>query len=212
MEFMKITDRSIKISLEAKEAMEYKICEGVSYDEGEIRSAFSKLLDMAKKELGMKLPKGQLLCEVFSSRDGGYEIFVSYLNGELEEAGYEARAAKELSAPSKKKNPKGTQRTKDTSESQSQEASQSTEKPRSTSVGGFVFEDYDALIYLTSLLKQNGKNPYEIYFSNKSKKYYLIINCFKKGDMYFSPFYELALPVKQGEIRYIESYCEKITP
>ena len=172
MEFMKITDRSIKISLEAKEAMEYKICEGVSYDEGEIRSSFSKLLDMAKKELGMKLPKGQLLCEVFSSRDGGYEIFVSYLNGELEEAGYEARAAKELSAPSKKKNPKGAQRIKDTSESQSQEASQITEKPRSTSVGGFVFEDYDALIYLTSLLKQNGKNPYEIYFSNKSKKYY----------------------------------------
>ena len=84
MEFMKITDRSIKISLEAKEAMEYKICEGVSYDEGEIKGAFSRLLEMAKKELGMHLPKGQLLCEVFSSRDGGYEIFVSYLNGELE--------------------------------------------------------------------------------------------------------------------------------
>ena len=80
MEFMKITDRSIKISLGAKEALEYKISEGASFSDSEIKSAFGSLLEMAKKELGIKLPRGQLLAEVFSSRDGGYEIFVRCLD------------------------------------------------------------------------------------------------------------------------------------
>ena len=77
---MKITDSSIKISLGAKEAEEYNITEGMVAETGEIKRSFSKLLDRAKRELGIKLPSGKLLAEVFSSRDGGYEIFVSYLN------------------------------------------------------------------------------------------------------------------------------------
>ena len=86
MEFMKITDSSIKISLGAKEAEEYNITEGMVDDTGEIKRTFSKLLERAKRALGIKLPAGKLLAEVFSSRDGGYEIFVSYLKSECEGA------------------------------------------------------------------------------------------------------------------------------
>ena len=89
MEFIKIGDCGIKISLGAKEAAEYNITEGMVCEEKDIRRSFSRLLDMAKRELGIKLPNGQLLAEVFSSRDGGYEIFVSYINGENETRGAE---------------------------------------------------------------------------------------------------------------------------
>ncbi len=93
MEFMKIGDCAIKISLGAKEAAEYNITEGMVSEEKEIRRAFSRLLERAKRELGIKFSSGQLLAEVFSSRDGGYEIFVSYVKQEATNAPREQKTA-----------------------------------------------------------------------------------------------------------------------
>lgn len=87
MEFMKIGDSAIKISLGAKEAAEYNITEGMVSSENEIKRSFSRILERAKRELGIKAQAGQVLAEVFSSRDGGFEIFVSYIKSENETQG-----------------------------------------------------------------------------------------------------------------------------
>ena len=209
MEFMKITDRSIKISLGAKEALEYKISEGASFSDSEIKSAFGSLLEMAKKELGIKLPRGQLLAEVFSSRDGGYEIFVSYLNGDDEALiGTSPKIeAKEIISQEKGEKITGGVRCVAKKDTQAKDG----DKENLKALGAFEFESFDTLYYLTSRLRENGKNQYEVYYSGKSKKYYLIIKSFRKGDMYFAPLYELAVPLRQSEIKYIESYSQKIT-
>ncbi len=180
MEFMKITDSSIKISLGAKEAAEYNITEGTVADTKEIKQAFSKLLDKAKRELGIKLPQGQLLAEVFSSRDGGFEIFVSYLNGE-KEAGATSGA---VCAPN------------------SVAAAQRS---------AFLVSSPDLLIYLKKHLDKTA-HEYEIYFHENTKKYYLILRNFKKSDIALSYLGELATPVRQSIIRYIQSYATKIAP
>ncbi len=82
MEIMKITDTSIKISLCAKEAEEYHLSEDAQLDTKEVKSSFAKLLNRAKREVGFKYAGENVVAEIFSSKDGGYEIFVSYLNME----------------------------------------------------------------------------------------------------------------------------------
>ena len=89
MEIMKITDTSIKISLCASEAQEYNLNEESQLDTKEVKKSFAKLLSKAKKEVGFKYAGENIVAEIFSSKDGGYEIFVSYLN--LEEKMYKEK-------------------------------------------------------------------------------------------------------------------------
>lgn len=93
MEIMKITDTSIKISLCAAEAQEYNLNEESQLDTKEVKRSFAKLLNKAKKEVGFKYAGENIVAEIFSSKDGGYEIFVSYLN--LEEKMYREKTNSE---------------------------------------------------------------------------------------------------------------------
>lgn len=93
MEIMKITDTSIKISLCATEAQEYNLNEESQLDTKEVKKSFAKLLSKAKKEVGFRYAGENIVAEIFSSKDGGYEIFVSYLN--LEEKMYREKANSE---------------------------------------------------------------------------------------------------------------------
>lgn len=181
MEFMKITDSSIKISLGAKEAAEYNITEGMVADTAEIKRSFSRLLDRAKRALGVKLPSGQLLAEVFSSRDGGYEIFVSYLKDKSENIG-EACALGAACASS-----------------------------AVTQKCAYLVSSVDSLIYIKNKLDLCS-NDYEIYSHSSAGKYYIVLKGRKKGDMSLAYLGELATPVRQGAIKYIQSYGEKIAP
>jgi negative regulator of genetic competence, sporulation and motility len=93
MEIMKITDTSIKISLCATEAQEYNLNEECQLDTKEVKKSFARLLSKAKKEVGFKYAGENIVAEIFSSKDGGYEIFVSCLN--LEEKMYREKANSE---------------------------------------------------------------------------------------------------------------------
>lgn len=184
MEFMKITDSSIKISLGAKEAAEYNITEGMVADTQEIKRSFSRLLDRAKRALGVKLPSGQLLAEVFSSRDGGYEIFVSYIKGDGE-ASDDTGAFCASGAP--------------------------CAPSPSTQRCAFFVNSHDSLLYIKKHLDK-GARDYEIYSHGKEGNYYLILKNYKKGEIALAFLGEFATPVRQSAIKYIQGYGEKIAP
>lgn len=79
MEIMKITDTSIKITLLPSEAKEYDLKEDLELDNKEMKEVFSRLLLKAKKEVGFNFAGENIVAEIFCAKDGGYEIFVSYL-------------------------------------------------------------------------------------------------------------------------------------
>ncbi len=82
MEFIKINDSSIKIMLTSNEVKEYELENDGELNENEVKKMFSRLLSQAKKELGFKYAKERLVAEIFSSKGGGCEIFISCLLGE----------------------------------------------------------------------------------------------------------------------------------
>ena len=62
---------------------EYDLCEGIDIDGEEMKRIFSSLLQKAKKEIGFTYAKENIIAEIFSSKDGGCEIFVSCLLDEV---------------------------------------------------------------------------------------------------------------------------------
>ena len=83
MEIVKINEKSIKISLSSEEMKEYDLCEGSDIDGEEMKRIFTSLLQKAKKEVGFTYAKENIIAEIFSSKDGGCEIFVSCLLDEV---------------------------------------------------------------------------------------------------------------------------------
>ena len=78
MEFMKIGNNSLKITLSAKEAKGYELTEGSTLEGEEVKRTFEKLLLRAKREIGYKYAGQRIVAEIFSSINGGCEIFLSY--------------------------------------------------------------------------------------------------------------------------------------
>jgi negative regulator of genetic competence, sporulation and motility len=78
MEFMKIGNNSLKITLSAKEAKGYDLTEDARLDGEEVKRTFEKLLMRAKREIGYKYAGERVIAEIFSSKNGGCEIFLSY--------------------------------------------------------------------------------------------------------------------------------------
>lgn len=91
MEFMKIGNNSLKITMNAKEAKGYDLTEGATLEGDEVKRTFEKLLLRAKREIGYKYAGQKVVAEIFSSKNGGCEIFLSY----AEESMYKDVAPKE---------------------------------------------------------------------------------------------------------------------
>lgn len=84
MEFMKIGEKSLKISLNAKESKLYGLDENTEISTENMKGAFSKLLIRAKKEVGYSFSGEKVVAEIFNSKNGGCEIFLTYDEKETE--------------------------------------------------------------------------------------------------------------------------------
>ena len=78
MEFMKIGEKSLKITLNEKESKAYGLDENTEIDVDDMKGTFSKLLARAKREIGYKFSGEKVVAEIFNSKSGGCEIFLSY--------------------------------------------------------------------------------------------------------------------------------------
>ena len=97
MEFVKINEKSIKIELSKTEAVKYELNSAVSLEPEKSKAVFSRMLAEAKKEIGFQYAGERIVAEIFDSRDGGCEIFISCISGDktmYKDAGEEALLSK----------------------------------------------------------------------------------------------------------------------
>lgn len=77
MEIIKIGYNSFKIALNAIEALEYDFASVEEYDKGKMKGSLNELLDRVETEGELNIDRDRLCAEVYISKDGGCEIFVS---------------------------------------------------------------------------------------------------------------------------------------
>ena len=94
MELILISDSKLKVMLSAEDMEKYELdCDNMNYDNTETRSAFWQILDEAKHQTGFDAARDRVFVQVYPSKCGGCEMYVTKissipgLSGELAEAG-----------------------------------------------------------------------------------------------------------------------------
>ena len=86
MEYILINDSKLKIILERQELAEWDIsADELDYANPAARQVFEGLLGYAKKELGFDTAGHKVLLQLFPSKDGGCELFVTRLGPSTEQ-------------------------------------------------------------------------------------------------------------------------------
>ena len=80
MELLLISDSKLKVMLTEEDMRRYDLnAEKVDYDNTETRRAFWEILDEAKHRTGFDAASDKVLIQLYPSRDGGCELFVTKL-------------------------------------------------------------------------------------------------------------------------------------
>ncbi len=80
MDLLRISDCKLKVTLTEGDMQKYRLDgEGIDYDTTETRSAFWQILDEAKRRTGFDAGGGRLFVQVYPSRGGGCEMYVTLL-------------------------------------------------------------------------------------------------------------------------------------
>ena len=78
MELLRIGDRKLKVTLSDEDMEKYRLDKDtLDYDTTETRSAFWQILDEAKRQTGFDAGGGRLFVQIYPSRGGGCEMYVT---------------------------------------------------------------------------------------------------------------------------------------
>ncbi len=78
MEYILINEGKLKVMLDREDLAERNICaERLDYANPEARQIFGDILQYAKKEFGFDTSGHRVLLQLYPSRDGGCELFIS---------------------------------------------------------------------------------------------------------------------------------------
>ena len=81
MEFILISESKLKIMITKNDLKEFDLCtEDLDYSNSETKRIFWDIIHRAKKSVGFVCDRSKLLVQLYSSRDGGCEMFVSRLD------------------------------------------------------------------------------------------------------------------------------------
>ena len=88
MELLRIGDNKLKVTLSGEDMEHYRLdSESMDYDTTETRSAFWQILDEAKQKTGFDAGGGRIFVQVYSSRAGGCEMYITLVSEEGEGRG-----------------------------------------------------------------------------------------------------------------------------
>ncbi len=149
MEMIPVTEHKLKIIMEKEDLKNFELCaDDLDYGNTETKRMLWTLLSEAKRELGFDTDGYRILVQLFPSRDGGCELFITktdsfpslHTDGQI----YDKRSG---------------------------EASETEER-----VGVFRFERMDHLLAVCRRLRAIGyAEPSEAYISDEGR-YYLFLN------------------------------------
>lgn len=78
MEWIRISDNKLKIMLTAEDARRYALnCEGADYAESHTREAFRAILTDVRAESGFDTSDEKIYIQMYPSKEGGCELFVT---------------------------------------------------------------------------------------------------------------------------------------
>ncbi len=81
MELILISENKLKIMLSDTDMKDYSLdCDRLDYDDSETKSILRSILDRAKYETGFDSGRGSIFIQLYPSREGGCEMYVTRLN------------------------------------------------------------------------------------------------------------------------------------
>ena len=91
MELIRISDTKLKVMLSEEDMILYDLdTEALDYDNKETRRAFWQILDEAKRKTGFDASADRIFVQVYASKKGGCEMFVTKV-GRLDEGNKRAK-------------------------------------------------------------------------------------------------------------------------
>lgn len=92
MEILQIGKQAVKVSLNKNEAVKYKVTLNDETNDEKVKEAFSLLLKEIKKETNFSYANKKIFTEIFPSKDGGCEIYISCISDDLENRVYKEKS------------------------------------------------------------------------------------------------------------------------
>lgn len=103
MELILISESKLKVMLTESDMESFALtCDTIDYDNTETRRAFWEIFDEAKHKTGFDAASNRVFIQVFPSKSGGCELYVTKVQGERDQAGVK------LKVNQSKKNGKAT--------------------------------------------------------------------------------------------------------
>ena len=82
MDLIRISDSKLKVMLSVDDMAHYGItCEAINYENTETRRAIWEILDEAKQKTGFDAASDRIFIQVYPSRDGGCELYITKIGG-----------------------------------------------------------------------------------------------------------------------------------
>ncbi len=181
MEILRIGKHAIKISLNIDEAQEYRVLDSESLEDEEIREAFSKLLLKARETVDFSYAGRKIFTEIFPSKDGGCEIYISCISMEAEKTVY-----KDKNQQTDNKKPKAM-------------------------LSIFDFDNIDNLLLACYRLKEiKYKNKSSVYYDIEKKRYLMILEDVYIKDIKYAFLLEYAKCLKGSIASYVKEHYKCI--
>lgn len=181
MDILRIGKHAVKISLSMDEVQEYKILDSEEIESEEVRVAFSRLLLRAKEAVDFSYAGRKIFTEIFPSKDGGCEIFISCISMEAERAVY-----------------------KDKNQS-------TDNKKTKILLSILDFECLENLLFACYRLNElKYKNRSSVYFDNENKRYIMILEDVYIKDIKFAFLLEYAKYIKGSVASYVKEHYKCI--
>ncbi len=151
MELLLISENKIKISLTKADLDAYSITsDDIDYDNTETRRVFWTLLDEAKRKTGFDAAKSRIFIQIYPSRDGGCELYVSKISRAERDEELSSNVLRELSKIKEEAKEKKTQ--------------------------VYLFDEINSLIAACRRLKAVGYNRSSSAYSEGKKRFFLTVD------------------------------------
>ncbi|MCL2212401.1 MAG: adaptor protein MecA [Oscillospiraceae bacterium] len=210
MELLLISDSKLKVMLSPRDMAQYELtCENIDYDNTETRRAFWNILNEAKHQTGFDAAADRVFIQVYPSKGGGCEIFVT----KIDVGAKGGRSPKNESATLAEKKVK--------SEKPSVKSTSVSRRKLTKSV--FRFDDMGAMLSACYHLENFNSFVSSSAFASKGSKHcYLSLEWEEEqGDIYennrrkmrFAPAMEYGEQLaEKSSLAYIHEHCQCISP
>lgn len=189
MELILISKSKLKIMLDERDMLEYRINDNTDCAEASARQAIREILDRARDEVGFDTEGSELFVQLYTSRHGGCELFVSKssLPPLLSRVHDEGKGERTDSRQKNFQSEEATMRNREIDEGEKRRADRDKEKDRESARAGeegkkhapsrlaFSFQSTRELSAVCRILKGNGVRNKSSAYSDLDGRTYLIL-------------------------------------